>query len=143
MNAPEPNRRPTPRHKVDSATSSDQPSSYLNLPKFPSHQPTIADARIASLKVLVLTLLSEIESLENRIDAFDSPLNLQEEVHRFEAALIRIALSKTGGRQRRAARLLGTKVTTLNTKIRRYGIVTDPRPDTRDQNQTDRAGNSK
>jgi transcriptional regulator with GAF, ATPase, and Fis domain len=74
------------------------------------------------LKVLVLTLLTEIESLENRIDSFAAPLNLQEEVHRFEAALIRVALNKTGGRQRRAARLLGTKVTTLNTKIRRYGI---------------------
>ena len=85
--------------------------------------PTIADARIASLKVLVVTLLTEIESLENRLEgAAKSPLNLQEEVHRFEAALIRIALSKTGGRQRRAARLLGTKVTTLNTKIKRYGI---------------------
>lgn len=94
-----------------------------------SHQiqsgyPTVADARIASLKVLVFTLLTEIESLENRLDTCDtSPLNLQEEVHRFEAALIRVALSKTGGRQRRAARLLGTKVTTLNTKIKRYGIV--------------------
>jgi DNA-binding NtrC family response regulator len=86
--------------------------------------PTIADARIASLKVLVFTLLTEIESLENRLESSDeSSLNLQEEVHRFEAALIRVALSKTGGRQRRAARLLGTKVTTLNTKIKRYGIA--------------------
>ena len=85
--------------------------------------PTIADARIASLKVLVFTVLSEIESLENRLEISEaSAFNLQEEVHRFEAALIRIALSKTGGRQRRAARLLGTKVTTLNTKIKRYGI---------------------
>ncbi|HEX7296993.1 MAG TPA: helix-turn-helix domain-containing protein [Pyrinomonadaceae bacterium] len=88
-----------------------------------SNYPTIADARIASLKVLVFTVLSEIESLENRLEISDaSAFNLQEEVHRFEAALIRIALSKTGGRQRRAARLLGTKVTTLNTKIKRYGI---------------------
>ena len=86
--------------------------------------PTIADARIASLKVLVFSLLTEIESLESRLESSDaSALNLQEEVHRFEAALIRVALSKTGGRQRRAARLLGTKVTTLNTKIKRYGIV--------------------
>ena len=84
---------------------------------------TVADARIAALKVLAMTLLTEIESLETRINTSDSPLNLQEEVHRFEAALIRVALTKTGGRQRRAARLLGTKVTTLNTKIKRYGIV--------------------
>ena len=99
--------------------SADRPSSQ------PIHRsyPTIADARIASLKVLVFTLLNEIESLENRLEFSEaSAFNLQEEVHRFEAALIRIALSKTGGRQRRAARLLGTKVTTLNTKIKRYGI---------------------
>jgi DNA-binding NtrC family response regulator len=102
------------------------PSSRTLLDRPPVHlpYPTIADARIASLKVLVFTLLSEIESLENRLESSDeSAFNLQEEVHRFEAALIRVALSKTGGRQRRAARLLGTKVTTLNTKIKRYGIT--------------------
>ena len=101
-------------------------SSRALLDRPPVHlpYPTIADARIASLKVLVFTLLGEIESLENRLESPDeSALNLQEEVHRFEAALIRVALSKTGGRQRRAARLLGTKVTTLNTKIKRYGIT--------------------
>jgi DNA-binding NtrC family response regulator len=95
------------------------------LQKFHLGQPTLKDARIASLKVLILTLLSEIESLENQTDASDSPLNLQETVHQFEAALIRVALKKTGGRQRRAARLLGTKVTTLNTKIKRYGILNE------------------
>lgn len=98
--------------------------SLVDLSPIHLNYPTIADARIASLKVLVFTLLGEIESLENRLDSPDTPaLNLQEEVHRFEAALIRVALSKTGGRQRRAARLLGTKVTTLNTKIKRYGIA--------------------
>jgi DNA-binding NtrC family response regulator len=49
-------------------------------------------------------------------------LDLQAEVHRFEAELIRSALVSTQGRQRRAARLLGMKVTTLNTKIKRYKI---------------------
>jgi transcriptional regulator with GAF, ATPase, and Fis domain len=81
----------------------------------------VRQERITSLKVLVLTLLTELESLEDQIDG-DGTLNLQEEVHRFEAALIRVALIKTSGRQRPAARLLGSKVTTLNTKIRRYGI---------------------
>jgi DNA-binding NtrC family response regulator len=47
-------------------------------------------------------------------------------VHHFEAALIRNALVKTGGRQRRAARLLGVKVTTLNTKIKRHNINLQP-----------------
>lgn len=115
------------------STAPDQAGSasfLLQLPRPNLNQPTIADARIASLKVLVLTLLAELESLENQIES-DGTLNLQEEVHRFEAALIRVALIKTGGRQRRAARLLGSKVTTLNTKIKRYGIdIKQPSGDT-------------
>jgi transcriptional regulator with GAF, ATPase, and Fis domain len=78
------------------------------------------EARINSLKVLALTLLREVESLEEQ--GASGPLNLQTEVHRFEAEMIRSALIRTGGRQRRAARLLGMKTTTLNSKIRRYQI---------------------
>jgi len=86
--------------------------------------PSVEEARLASLKVLALTLLSQVESLEMEIAANDvSELNLQQEVHRFEAAIIKSALAKTGGRQRKAARLLGVKVTTLNTKIKRHKIL--------------------
>ena len=49
-------------------------------------------------------------------------LGLQEEVQRYESELIRHALQRTGGNQRRAAKLLGVKVTTLNCKIKRLGI---------------------
>lgn len=83
--------------------------------------PSTTEIRIASLKVLALSLLGQIESLEVDSDA-GGELNLQNEVHQFEAALIRSALVKTGGRQRRAAHLLGVKVTTLNTKIKRHQI---------------------
>ena len=96
-------------------------SALLRLPKANLVHLTIADARVTSLKVLALMLLTELESLESQLN-HDRTLNLQEEVQRFEAALIRAALIKTGGKQRRAARLLGSKVTTLNTKIKRYGI---------------------
>lgn len=86
--------------------------------------PSVEEARLASLKVLALTLLSQVESLEAQIaDNNVSELNLQQEVHRFEAAIIKSALAKTGGRQRRAARILGVKVTTLNTKIKRHKIL--------------------
>jgi transcriptional regulator with GAF, ATPase, and Fis domain len=83
------------------------------------------EARINSLKVLALTLLREVEYLEEQ-GATNTPgaLNLQNEVHRFEAEMIRSALIRTGGRQRRAARLLGMKTTTLNSKIKRYQIET-------------------
>jgi DNA-binding NtrC family response regulator len=43
-------------------------------------------------------------------------------VRDFEIKLIRTALIKTGGNQRRAAFLLGVKTTTLHNKIKVYGI---------------------
>jgi len=82
-----------------------------------------SDGCIDALKVLARALLDEIDSLPERTALSEvTDLNLQAQVRRFEAQLIRSALIRTGGRQRRAARLLGTKATTLNAKIRRYGI---------------------
>ena len=86
------------------------------------------EARINALKVLALTLLREVESLEDEgANNTSAALDLQTEVHRFEAEMIRSALIRTGGRQRRAARLLGMKTTTLNSKIKRYQIETKER----------------
>ena len=79
-------------------------------------------SRISYLKILALSLLREISSAENTKGEADDTIDLQAEVRRFETELIRSALIQTGGRQRQAARLLGTKVTTLNTKIKRYKI---------------------
>lgn len=80
-------------------------------------------SRISYLKILALSLLREIASAENtEAEQGNDTIDLQAEVRRFEAELIRSALIETGGRQRQAARLLGTKVTTLNTKIKRYKI---------------------
>jgi DNA-binding NtrC family response regulator len=91
-----------------------------------SKRATAIDARIGSLKILAQSLMRQIEFLEKEADsASTSDLDAQSEVRRFEAELIRSALIRTGGRQRRAARLLGMKVTTLNTKIRRYRITLD------------------
>ena len=84
---------------------------------------TSFDTRISYLKILALSLLREIASAENMGEGQGSnTIDLQAEVRRFECELIRSALVHTGGRQRPAARLLGTKVTTLNTKIKRYKI---------------------
>ena len=96
----------------------------------------ISHVRIAALKELTLALFKEVEALwehkkkKTPRDQGPSPqkhsrrdtISLQEEVRRFEYALIRCALIRTGGNQRRAARLLGIKATTLNSKIKRYGI---------------------
>jgi len=106
-------------------------------PKFPTRglvdrlkRSPLLDSRISYLKILAMSLLREIASAENMDeDRGSDTIDLQSEVRRFETELIRSALIQTGGRQRQAARLLGTKVTTLNTKIKRYGISVEPAPD--------------
>lgn len=79
--------------------------------------------RIKLLKVLTLTLLRELEGVGVETATSREKFDLQSEVQHFEAELIRSALIMTGGRQRRAAKLLGMKVTTLHSKIRRYGLT--------------------
>lgn len=83
----------------------------------------VLDNRLATLRDVALTLLREVESLRVT-EPYDlvGRVRLSEEVQRFETELIRSALSRTMGNQTRAARLLGIKLTTLNSKIKRYGI---------------------
>lgn len=85
---------------------------------------TASSLRLKTLKELTLALLREVESLKGADAEPDGEANLNfaEAVRRFEIDLIRWALAQTGGHQRRAARLLDIKVTTLNAKIKRFGI---------------------
>ena len=82
------------------------------------------DVRLNTLRETVLQLLDEVESL-----AITRPVDIKrgarfsDEVRQFEVSLIRTALGRTSGSQTRAARLLGLKPTTLNAKIKRYGIT--------------------
>jgi transcriptional regulator with GAF, ATPase, and Fis domain len=80
------------------------------------------EQRLKAIREVALNLLSEVESLGGSHMRSRRNLKLHEEVQQFEIDLIRIALDKTGGSQTQAARLLGVKLTTLNTKIKRYGI---------------------
>ncbi|HVF21469.1 MAG TPA: helix-turn-helix domain-containing protein [Pyrinomonadaceae bacterium] len=82
----------------------------------------LARHSLDNLREAALTVLKEVESLANNQPESDRQLGLQEEVQRYEMELIRNALERTRGNQRRAAKLLGVKVTTLNCKIKRYGI---------------------
>lgn len=78
---------------------------------------------LESLREAAVTLLREVESLARQQEPQNGHhLGLQEEVQRYECELIRHALLRTRGNQRRAAKLLGVKVTTLNCKIKRLGI---------------------
>jgi transcriptional regulator with GAF, ATPase, and Fis domain len=85
--------------------------------------PAEMDNRLEALRVLSNSLAREIEALrKGKNVVLPSKIDLFEEVQRFEKDLIRCALVRTGGKQRQAARLLNVKVSTLNMKIKRYGI---------------------
>jgi DNA-binding NtrC family response regulator len=87
-------------------------------------------AEVEDLKLLILAMWREVGAMERKSPAAASSsraaaLDFRREVRRFESDLIRCALIRTGGRQRRAARLLGIKAATLNAKIKRYRIDAD------------------
>ncbi len=86
-------------------------------------EPTSAGGDITSLRELTFKLLRKVESIgEGHSPDIESGLDFYDEVSRFEIDLIRRALVQTGGHQRRAARLLNLRVTTLNSKIKHYNI---------------------
>jgi transcriptional regulator with GAF, ATPase, and Fis domain len=88
--------------------------------------------QLSALESLASLLLREIEFLklsEDRTLAFlqaEAGINLHEAVQNFEKGLIRSALIRTKGVQKKAAEMLGVKVTTLNVKIKRHNIVFNP-----------------
>ena len=86
-------------------------------------------AEVEDLKLLILAMWREVGAIERKAPAASAvapvAVDFHREVQRFESDLIRCALIRTGGRQRRAARLLGIKAATLNAKIKRYRIDAD------------------
>jgi DNA-binding NtrC family response regulator len=101
-----------------------QPQSNLRTIE-PQSSEAVNRNRIEALKKLMRQLLREVQSLEQAGAPYaKSSIRLNEEVQRFEVGLIRNALARTSGNQRRAASLLGIKATTLNSKIKRYNIQT-------------------
>src|SRR6266550_1311699 len=88
-----------------------------------NNEPSSLPSSVTTLKELVLRLLSELQCVAegNTLNIRDG-LDFYDEVSRFEIDLIKRALLQTGGHQVQAARLLNLKVTTLNSKIKHYGI---------------------
>lgn len=85
--------------------------------------PPVAEGNITSLRELTFKLLRKVESIgETQAPDIEKGVDFYDEVSRFEIDLIKRALIQTGGHQRRAARLLNLKVTTLNSKIKHYNI---------------------
>lgn len=86
--------------------------------------PAALENRLEALRALSNLILREVEGLKKaRKTTAQGKINLADELQRFEIDLINGALLRTGGKQRQAARLLSVKVTTLNAKIKRYGIT--------------------
>lgn len=83
--------------------------------------------RIEALKTLTRLLLREVESLAEisparKHQATNETINLTDQVQRYEVNLICEALVSVNGNQRKAAKMLGMKTTTLHAKIKRYEI---------------------
>lgn len=83
---------------------------------------TIPVARLDAVRILAMALVRALESGSEGDPGRGVGINLRDEVQRFEANLIKSALAYTGGRQRRAARLLGINVSTMNERIKRYKL---------------------
>jgi DNA-binding NtrC family response regulator len=86
--------------------------------------------QVDQLVMLAQALATEIERLKSELgnDQNNNPIDSNEgidfynEIARYEIELIRNALNQCGGNQTRAAKLLHLKSTTLNAKMKHYGL---------------------
>lgn len=87
----------------------------------------VENEQIESIKSITNLLLRKIEALEENspevsLEPLTKGANLYDVMTSFEKNLIKDALRATNWSQKRAAQILGVKVTTLNAKIKRYDI---------------------
>ena len=103
---------------------------YVNDPN--THTASELEHRVQQLTVLAKALASEVETLQvelatdrNRdklLDFNNQDIDFYQEIERYEIELIKSALSHCNGNQTKAARLLRMKSTTLNAKMKHYGL---------------------
>jgi DNA-binding NtrC family response regulator len=90
------------------------------------------ERRVDQLVMLAKALASEIETLKAELTpdqdhgkqfiSQNGGIDFYDEVERYEIELIRTALNQCGGNQSQAAKLLHLKSTTLNAKMKHYGL---------------------
>jgi len=68
------------------------------------------------------TLKAELTTNQKQINFESNGIDFYDEVERYEIALIRSALNECDGNQSQAAKLLHLKSTTLNAKMKHYGL---------------------
>ncbi|MGZ5437511.1 MAG: helix-turn-helix domain-containing protein [Pyrinomonadaceae bacterium] len=92
------------------------------------------NGRLKKMRDLASELLEVSEALEHEGElaetsatiatlSANAAINFFEEVRQFEVRLINRALELAGGNQARAAQLLGLGTTTLNYKVKTYGLL--------------------
>ena len=105
----------------------------LQYPSVPgSRTESELERRVQQLSLLAKTLATEIETLQaelsryrgqpKQVDFEKDGIDFYGEVERYEIELIRSALKQCNGKQSQAAKLLQLKSTTLNAKMKHYGI---------------------
>ena len=102
----------------------------LNYPQRVTDQPESEfERRIEQLVMLSRALANEIETLQAEITTHHDDGTVENEgidfydaVERYEIELLTSALNKCHGNQTQAARLLRMKSTTLNAKMKHYGL---------------------
>jgi transcriptional regulator with GAF, ATPase, and Fis domain len=82
----------------------------------------LADALLAEAATLARDRAFTEEATKLKPLDILAGISFYDEVQRFETHLIKMALAETGGNQARAAKLLGIKPTTLNSKIKLFNI---------------------
>ena|SRR5437868_2271115 len=93
-----------------------------------SSEKVLMQNQLEALKSLSFLFIREINSLEQMQATLEEeieneqPICLLTELQRIEVKMIRCAMIRSMGNQTKAAKLLGLKVTTLNTKLKRYKI---------------------
>jgi len=102
---------------------------YPPVPDIPTESET--GRRIQQLAQLAKALASEVEAMQaelyrdrrQQIDFDEDGLDFYEEVERYEIELIKKALQASDGNRTLAAKLLRMKSTTLNAKMKHYGLI--------------------
>jgi len=88
--------------------------------------------RLNTIREMAQALIDEAESLDREHALAEIPaakldlksgIDFFDEVRRFEIQLITVALKYARGNQAKAARLLGLGTTTLNYKVKSYGLA--------------------
>jgi transcriptional regulator with GAF, ATPase, and Fis domain len=84
------------------------------------------NGKIKLLRRVAASLSQAVDELEDfRTAPLTDQFDFYDEVRRFEISLIRKALRTTSGCQLKASKLLSLKPTTLNSKIKSYGILVE------------------